>query len=266
MPTIELSYPIIEIHNLRNKLGEQWVHNGLSLTINQGEIVAIIGSSGCGKTTLLRSILMLQKPASGVINVFGIDIFECSRAEALSVKRRWGVMFQSAALFSSLCVLENVLFPLHEYSDLQTKTQKKLAILKIVLVGLDLKAANKYPDELSGGMKKRAALARAIALDPELLFLDEPTTGLDTKNVKELNRLILYLQKTLGLTFVIATHDLDTLWQVPNRILFLGEGKVLAALPMNELVDQEHPLIQDYFYSERRAFYNKSNQGSKPRY
>ncbi|AZV75982.1 ABC transporter ATP-binding protein [Coxiella burnetii] len=266
MTAIEPSEPLIEIHGLCNEFGEQRVHDDLNLTIHRGEIVAIIGPSGCGKTTLLRSILMLRKPTAGTINVFGINILECSRAEALSVQRRWGVMFQSSALFSSLRVLENVLFPLHEYSHLHSEAQTKLALLKIALVGLDREAVPKYPAELSGGMKKRAALARAMALDPELLFLDEPTTGLDAKSARELNELILHLRKTLELTFVMVTHDLDTLWQVPDRVFFLGEGKVLAALPMDGLVHHKHPLIQDYFGSGKRTFRDKLERGAKDGY
>lgn len=249
--------PLIEVRDLHNKWGDQLVHDGLNFTVNRGEIVAIIGPSGCGKTTLLRSILMLQKPTSGDINVFGINLAECTEREALSVQRRWGVMFQSSALFSSLRVLENVLFPLQEYSNLRPTAQTKIALLKIALAGLELEAMDKYPAELSNGMKKRAALARAIALDPELIFLDEPTTGLDPKSAAELDDLFLHLRKALGLTFVMVTHDLDTLWRVPDRIFFLGEGKVLAAMPIDELIHQNHPLIHDYFSGRRTAFRDK---------
>ena len=257
------SQPIIEIRNLRNHFGEQRIQDGLDLTINRGEIVGIIGPSGCGKTTLLRSILMLQKPTSGNIKVFGVDVVGCSEVEALSVQRRWGVMFQSSALFSSLRVLENVLFPLREYSDLRKDIQTEVALLKIALAGLELEAVNKYPAELSGGMKKRAALARAIVLDPELVFLDEPTTGLDPKSASDMDELILHLREALGLTFVMVTHDLDTLWRVPDRVVFLGEGKVLAAMPMAELVRQKHPLIQDYFSGERAAFRDTLKTGAR---
>ena len=257
MTSTEHGQLLVEICDLHNKLGEQWVHDGLNLTINRGEIVAIIGPSGCGKTTLLRSILMLRKPTAGTISVFGINVLKCTRVEALSVQRRWGVVFQSSALFSSLRVLENVLFPLREYSHLSTEAQKKLALLKIALVGLGLESINKYPAELSGGMKKRVALARAIALDPELLFLDEPTTGLDVKSVRGLNKLILHLRRTLGSTFVIVTHDLDTLWYMTDRVIFLGEGKVLSALPINELVRKEHHMISDYFDSGKATFRDK---------
>lgn len=243
--------PVIQIKDLCNHLGNQWVQKNLNLTINESEIVAIIGPSGVGKTTLLRSILMLQRPTSGSIKVFDIDIAHCKEAEALAVQRRWGVMFQSSALFSSLTVLENVAFPLQENAHLSKKMQEEIALLKIAFAGLELSAAHKYPSELSGGMQKRVALARAIALDPELVFLDEPTSGLDPKSAEDMDSLILHLRDTLGLTFVMITHDLDTLWRVPDRVIFLGEGKVLAAMPMAELVRQPHPLIRAYFSGAR---------------
>jgi phospholipid/cholesterol/gamma-HCH transport system ATP-binding protein len=250
---MSLRHPIIEIQNLRNYLGHQWVQNGLDLTVNKSEIIGIIGPSGVGKTTLLRSILMLQKPTAGSIKVFDIDVVHCDEATALAVQRRWGVMFQSGALFSALTVLENVMFPLHEYTHLSLKMQEEIALLKIAFAGLEISAASKYPAELSGGMQKRAALARAIALDPELVFLDEPTAGLDPKSADDMDNLVLHLRDSLGLTFVMVTHDLDTLWRVPDRIVFLGEGKVLAVMPMAELVKQPHPLIKSYFSGARSA-------------
>ncbi len=242
---------IIEIQHVKNYLGGHWVHEDLNLDIFRNEIIAIIGSSGCGKTTLLNSILMLRAFSGGVIKVFGVNIANCSDREANLVRQRWGVMFQSGALFSSLCVLENVMFPMQEFSRLNNEQQKELALLKLALAGLELEAAIKYPSELSGGMKKRAALARAIALDPELVFLDEPTAGLDPKSAGELDNLVLHLRESLGLTFVMVTHDLDTLWKVPDRVVFMGEGKILAAEPMATLVKNEHPLIQNYFKSAR---------------
>ncbi len=255
--------PIIEVHGLKNYLGGRWVHDALNLTVNRGEIIAIIGPSGCGKTTLFRSILMLQKPTSGTIDVFGKDVVSCSEVEALTVQRRWGVMFQSSALFSSLTVLENVLFPLEEYAHLTRAMKEELALLKLSFTGLELDASSKYPAELSGGMKKRAALARAIALDPELVFLDEPTAGLDPKSAAEMDDLILHLRASLGLTFVMITHDLDTLWAVPDRVIFLGEGKVLAALPMTELIKESNPLIRDYFSGARVATRGTLSQGAR---
>ena len=255
MDVPKFSQPLIEICGLHNRFGRKLVHEELELSINRGEIVAIIGPSGCGKTTLLRSILMLQKPTSGNIRVFGINVVNCTEVEALSVQRRWGVMFQSSALFSSLRVLENILFPLQKYSNLEPDTQKKIALLKIALTGLESDAANKYPAELSGGMKKRVALARAIALDPELVFLDEPTTGLDPKSASEMDELILHLKEILGLTVVLVTHDLDTLWRVTDRVVFFSGRKVLAVMSMSELVRQKHPAIQDYFSGGRSTFH-----------
>lgn len=242
---------IIEVRGLQNHLGGHWVHEDLNLTIARGEIVAIIGGSGCGKTTLLRSILHLLKPTAGEVSVFGVDIVRASERALLSVQKRWGVMFQTGALFSSLTVLENVLYVLHEYAALSHHTKKELAQLKIALTGLEQDAAYKYPAELSGGMRKRASLARAIALDPELVFLDEPTAGLDPKSAGDLDALILQMRKTLGLTFVMVTHDLDTLWTVPDRVIFIGEGRVLAAEPMPTLYHNPHPLIRDYFSGPR---------------
>jgi phospholipid/cholesterol/gamma-HCH transport system ATP-binding protein len=245
---------LIEVCEVKNFLGGRWVHDGINLTVDKGEIIAIIGGSGCGKTTLLRSIMMLLRPTAGSIKVFGADITQCTHAEELAVKKRWGVLFQNGALFSSLSLMENVLYPLREYAQLSEAMYNEVAALKIVLAGLEVEAGNKYPAELSGGMQKRGALARAIALDPELLFLDEPTAGLDPNSAADLDQLVLQLRQNLGLTIIIVTHDLDTLWAVPDRVVFLGEGKVLAATSMAELVKHPHPLIQDYFSGERAQF------------
>lgn len=242
---------IIEVKHLKNQLGDTLVHQDVNFTIKRGEIVAIIGGSGCGKTTLLRSILHLLIPTGGTISVFGANIIDASEKELLSVQKRWGVMFQSSALFSSLTVLENILYLLDEYAALSSHSKKEMAKLKIAMSGLEADAAYKYPAELSGGMKKRAALARAIALDPELIFLDEPTAGLDPKSAGDLDDLILEMRKNLGLTFVMVTHDLDTLWYVPDRVIFLGEGTVLADQSMLELRENPHPAIQSYFSGHR---------------
>jgi phospholipid/cholesterol/gamma-HCH transport system ATP-binding protein len=246
---------ILEVSNLKNNLGGTWVHNGLDFTVNRGEIIGIIGASGCGKTTLFRSILMLSQQTAGTIKVFGIDTINSSNAERMAIRRRWGVMFQSSALFSSMTLLDNVIFPMNELTNLNHKLKKELAMLKIQQAGLEASAAYKYPSELSGGMQKRAALARAIALDPELLFLDEPTAGLDPKSAGALDDLVLELRKNLGLTFLMVTHDLDTLWRVPDRVLFLGDGEVLAFCPMKELAVNQHPLIVEYFSGPRHKNY-----------
>lgn len=246
---------IIEVQHLQNRFGEQWVHRDVNFTIKHGEIIAIIGGSGCGKTTLLRSLLRLMQPTAGNISVFGVDVLTASAKTFLSVQKRWGVMFQSGALFSSLTVLENVLYVLREYADVSKESQYELAKLKIAMSGLEPEAALKYPAELSGGMRKRASLARAIALDPELIFLDEPTAGLDPKSAGDLDDLILEMRKNLGLTFVMITHDLDTLWYVPDRIIFLGEGKVLVDAPMEAVYQNSHPVIQSYFSGHRAKRY-----------
>jgi phospholipid/cholesterol/gamma-HCH transport system ATP-binding protein len=243
--------PIIEVKNLKTKLGGTWVHNGVNLSVEKGEVLGIVGGSGSGKTTLLRNMLMLQKPTAGSVKVFDKELTTAGPLTLLAIQRRWGVLFQENALFSSLTVLENVAFPLHEHTELDAKTIKELALLKILLVGLPVEAAIKYPSELSGGMQKRAALARAIVLDPELLFLDEPTAGLDPESAAGLDQLILNLQTTMGLTIVIVTHDLDTLWRITNRVAFLGESKVLCVEPMAKLVSHSNKLIQNFFNGPR---------------
>lgn len=242
---------IVEVKDLKNKLDSVWVHKDVNFTIQKKEIVAIIGGSGSGKTTILRSILMLLPPTSGSIKVFGHEIINCSEKTAASIRRRWGVAFQQNALFSSLTLLENIMFPITEFTQLPKPLCRQLALLKISLSGLPLDAANKYPSELSGGMQKRAAVARAIALDPELLFLDEPSAGLDPQSASSLDQLLLDLRDNQGLTIVIATHDIDTLWAITDKVIFLGEGKVLAAKSMAELVKDPNPIIQAYFKGPR---------------
>lgn len=242
---------VIEVKGLKTQLGGHWVHKGLDMSVKKGEIYAIVGGSGCGKTTLLRQILMLDKPTAGEIKVFDTDILHCSWWKAEQIRRRWGMMFQSCALFGSLTVLENICFPIRQHAKLDPKLVEEIARLKINLVGLEADAANKYPLQLSGGMQKRAALARAIALDPELLFLDEPSSGLDPESANELDELVQKLQDTLGLTIVMVTHDLDTLWSITDRVAFLAEGKVMAAGPIQELIKNTNPVIQEYFSGPR---------------
>jgi phospholipid/cholesterol/gamma-HCH transport system ATP-binding protein len=238
---------IIEIKNLKNKLGGQWVHNGIDLDIRRKEIIGVVGGSGSGKTTLLRSILMLQKPTSGVIKVFGTDIVSAPDVQLDAVRRRWGVLFQQMALFSSMTVMENVLFPVREFMPhMPERFLTEIALLKIRLVGLPTSAAYKYPSELSGGMQKRAAAARAIALDPELLFLDEPTSGLDPVSSRELDKLVLNLRDMLGLTIVVITHDPESL-KVTDRVAFLGTGKLIDCAPLTELMANPDPSVQAYF-------------------
>ncbi|GGI82845.1 ABC transporter ATP-binding protein [Legionella impletisoli] len=242
-----MSDPVIEIKGLKNYLGEQWVHSDVNLTVNQGEILAIIGGSGSGKTTILRSILMLLKPTAGSIKVFGKDVLNISEQEANKIRQRWGMLFQHSALFSSLTVLENIMFPMKELTSLNSNVQKQLAMLKLSLVGLSKETAGKFPSELSGGMQRRAAAARAIAMDPELLFLDEPTSGLDPLSAKKFDELILFLRDALNLTVVIVSHDVESLKRITDRVAFVGKGKILSVEPIESLMKNDNPLIADYF-------------------
>lgn len=239
--------PIIEIKGLKNYLGNQWVHSDVNLEVNPGEILAIIGGSGSGKTTILRSVLMLLKPTAGTIRVFGEDISKLSENQANAIRRRWGMLFQHSALFSSMSVLENIMFPMQELTSLDPYLIRELALLKLSLVGLPKEAAWKHPAELSGGMQRRAAAARALAMDPELLFLDEPTSGLDPLSARQFDELIIFLRHTLNLTVVIVSHDIESLKRCTDRVAFIGEGKVLSVQPIEELMKNPHPLIADYF-------------------
>lgn len=239
--------PIVKVKDLSVAFRGQKVLDKVNMAVNRDEIFGVVGSSGGGKTTLLRSILMLQGISQGSIEVFGKDITRASSKQIMKVQQRWGVLFQQSALFSSLTVMENVLFPLRTHTNLDFQLQKEIAFLKIALTGLPLDAVNKYPSELSGGMQKRAALARAIALDPELLFLDEPTSGLDPHSAQSLDQLILDLRKALNLTIIMITHDLESLWMVADRVAFLGKCTILACKPMAELVEDEHPDVKEYF-------------------
>lgn len=242
-----MSESIIEIKGLKNYLGGQWVHSGVDLTVQKGEILAIIGGSGSGKTTILRSVLMLMQPTAGDIKVFGKDINHLDAQEALSLRRRWGMLFQHSALFSSMTVLENVMFPMQEFTNLEHEFMHELALLKIALVGLPQEAAGKLPSELSGGMQRRAAAARAIAMDPELLFLDEPTTGLDPLSARRFDDLIVFLRDSLRLTIVMVSHDIESLKRTTDRVAFIGDGKVLSIEPIKELMKNKHKIIADYF-------------------
>lgn len=238
---------IIEIKGLKNNLGGQWVHKDVNLTVKKGEIVAIIGGSGSGKTTILRSLLMLMKPTEGQIKLFGQDIAQLNADERSAIRRRWGMLFQHSALFSAMTVLENVMFPMQEFTDLDPDFSKQLARLKISLVGLPQEAAIKLPSELSGGMQRRAAAARAIAMDPELLFLDEPTTGLDPHSARLFDDLVVFLRDSLNLTIVMVSHDVESLKRATDRVAFIGEGRIIAIEPINELMNNPNPLIKEYF-------------------
>jgi phospholipid/cholesterol/gamma-HCH transport system ATP-binding protein len=242
---------VIEVRHLSTRFGSAVVHDDISLTVCRGEVFALVGGSGSGKSTLLREIIMLHKPISGSIRVFGQEIVGISETEAPALRRRCGVMFQHGALFSSLTVAENVAVPLQEHTRISEALIREIVAIKIALARLPVDSATKYPRELSGGMLKRAALARAIALDPELLFLDEPTAGLDPESASALDELVQDLKELLGLTIVMVTHDLDSLWRVTDRVAVLGEGKILGIGSMEELSRSDNPLIREYFYGPR---------------
>ncbi|MDD2721541.1 MAG: ATP-binding cassette domain-containing protein [Gallionella sp.] len=249
--------PVIEINHLCSRFGSNVVHDDISLSVQRGEIFALVGGSGCGKSTLLRTILLLQKPVSGSIRVFGEEVLGMDDEQALPLRRRFGVMFERGALFSALTVAENVGMVLREHTALAPEMIRQIAALKIALSGLPPDAGDKYPSELSGGMRKRAALARAIALDPELLFLDEPTAGLDPLSASGIDDLVRSLRDALGLTIMLVTHDLDLLWRVADRVAVLGEGHILGIGTMTELSQMEHPIIREYFYGPRGRAANK---------
>lgn len=242
-----MTTPLIQVTHLKTRFGHQWIHTDVSFQVDPGEIIVIIGGSGSGKTVLIRQLLCLMQPSAGSIRIFNQELTQLPPTQLLQIQRRWGVLFQQNALFSSLTVLENVSFPLSEQTSLSAGLIRELALLKISLAGLPLDVAHKYPAELSGGMAKRAALARAIATDPELLFLDEPTAGLDPGNVVKFDELMLNLQKMLGLTLVMVTHDVESLKRVANRVIFLGEGKVLSMGTPQAVMNDPHPLIQKFF-------------------
>lgn len=242
-----MSEPVIEIKGMKNCLGGQWVHTDVNLTVERGEILAIIGGSGSGKTTILRSLLMLLKPSAGSIKVFGEDIYNLDPEQAFRLRRRWGMLFQHSALFSAMSVLENVMFPMREFTNLDDDFMQELALLKVTLVGLPKEAAVKYPSELSGGMQRRAAAARAIAMDPELLFLDEPTTGLDPRGARLFDELVVFLRDALNLTIVMVSHDIESLKRTTDRVAFIGDGKILSVEPIKELMKNKNPHIAEYF-------------------
>jgi phospholipid/cholesterol/gamma-HCH transport system ATP-binding protein len=242
---------IIELRGLCTRFGEHVVHADLDLDVQRGEILAIAGGSGTGKSVLLREMILLNKQTSGSIKLFGQDINRLSAADAHTLRQRWGVLFQHGGLFGALNVRDNVGLPLREHSGLSNDLIDGIAEWKLSLTGLPADTGLKMPSELSGGMLKRAALARALALDPELLFLDEPTTGLDPTSAAGVDELILRTHALYGLTIVMVTHDLDLLWAVSDRVAILGEGRVLAIGTMEELSHLTHPIIRAYFVDQR---------------
>lgn len=250
-PATAAAAPVIEVDHVTTRFGTSVVHDDISLSINRGEVFAIAGGNGSGKSTLLREIIGLLTPSAGSVRLFGIDSRELEESVGRGVHRRFGVMFQHGALFSSLTLAENVAVPLREHTNLSPQLVRNIVAVKIAMVGLPPDSAEKYPSELSGGMRRRAALARAIVMDPELLFLDEPTAGLDPIIAAAFDDLVLHLKSVLGLTVVMVTHDLDSLWRIASRVAVLGNGKVLGIGTMEELSRLEEPLVQEYFNGPR---------------
>ena len=243
---------VICVRGLTNRFGDQLVHENLDLDVHRGEILGVVGGSGTGKSVLMRSIIGLQTPESGEVQVFGESMIGREDVDARNIRARWGVLFQGGALFSTLTVAENTQVPLREfYPKLDQALLDEIAAFKVVMSGLPADAGPKYPAELSGGMRKRAGLARALALDPELLFLDEPTAGLDPIGAAAFDELIASLQKTMGLTVFLITHDLDTLYAICDRVAVLADQKVIAVGTIDELIALDHPWIEEYFKGPR---------------
>jgi len=242
---------IISIRGLKNQFGSQVIHDGLDLDVRRGEVLGIVGGSGTGKSVLLRTIIGLNKPRAGEIKVFGQDLTKLPDDQRRAYETHWGVLFQDGALFSSLTVGQNIQVPLKEHLKLSQKTMDEIAALKLGMVGLPPNAGPKYPSELSGGMRKRAGLARALALDPDIVFLDEPTAGLDPIGAAAFDNLILSLKNTLGLTVFMVTHDLDSLHAICDRIAVLAEKRVIIVGTMEEMMRFNHPWVREYFHGPR---------------
>ena len=242
---------VIRVRGIVTRFGTHTVHDGLDLDVRRGEILGVVGGSGTGKSVLLRAIVGLLKPAAGQIEVFGQDVRDTPPGQYRALRRRWGVMFQGGALFSSLTVRQNVEVPMREQLNLPDDTRADLARLKIAMVGLPPSAYETYPAELSGGMRKRAGFARAIALDPEIVFLDEPTAGLDPIGAASFDTLIRHLQATLGLTVFLVTHDVDSLHAICDRVAVLAEKRVLVTGTMADMLEVDHPWVREYFHGPR---------------
>jgi phospholipid/cholesterol/gamma-HCH transport system ATP-binding protein len=256
---------VISVRGLCNQFDEQHIHENLDIDVRRGEILGVVGGSGTGKSVLMRSIIGLQQPTAGSIAVLGENLLDDDTTRDDEVRRRWGVLFQGGALFSTLTVAENVQVPLREfYGDLSQQLLNEIARTKVHLSGLPPEAAAKYPSELSGGMKKRAGLARALAMDPELLFLDEPTAGLDPIGAANFDRLTKELKETLGLTVFLITHDLDTLYAICDRVAVLADKKVIAIGKIDELLATDHPWIREYFTGPRGRAASQGQNGKSP--
>ena len=240
---------VIDVRGLRTAFGSQVIHDGLDLQIRRGDLVALIGGSGTGKSVLLREIIGLQRPDAGRVTLLGTDVWNAPADGLDAVRRRFGMMFQEGALFSSLSVADNVATPLREHLDLPQAMVDELVRLRLSLAGLPPEAGAKLPSQLSGGMRKRAAIARALALEPEVLFLDEPTSGLDPITARAFDALLAFLNRDLGITVLVVTHDLDTLFGIARRVVVLGRGRVVADGPLDQVVRVDDPWIQSYFSS-----------------
>ncbi len=262
---------MIEMRKVCTQFGDHVVHAGIDLDIRRAEIFAVIGGSGSGKSTLLREMILLHQPNSGSIRVLGVDLSKPDTSEALSLRQRWGVMFQHGGLFGSLTVLENIGLPLREHTQLDDALINDIAAWKLDMAGLKPEVGAQYPSELSGGMLKRASLARALALDPDLLFLDEPTAGLDPDSAAGVDELVLKLRDLFGLTIVMITHDLDLLWQVADRVAVLADGTVQGIGSMDELAAMDQPAVRLFFDGQRGRAARPQNatpvkeQSSKPK-
>jgi phospholipid/cholesterol/gamma-HCH transport system ATP-binding protein len=242
---------VIRVRDLVVRLGQRDIINRLDLDVYRGEILGFVGASGAGKSVTMRTIIGLLPKRSGRIEVFGVDLDRADARQRQGVERRWGVLFQNGALFSSLTVKQNIQFPMREYLHLSERLLDELAVAKLEMVGLKGDVGDKFPSELSGGMTKRVALARALALDPDIVFLDEPTSGLDPIGAGDFDELIATLQRILGLTVFMVTHDLDSLHTVCDRIAVIGEGKILVEGPMETMLASQHPWVKEYFGGKR---------------
>ncbi len=265
-PPAARTEPVISVRDLEVRFGDKVIMDGLDLDVMRGEILGFVGASGTGKSVLMRTILGLIRQTRGDIVVFGSNLATLGADEREAIEKRWGVLFQHGALFSSLTVRQNIQMPMREHLKMSERLMDEMAALKIELVGLKPDAADKYPSELSGGMIKRAALARALALDPEILFLDEPTSGLDPIGAQDFDDLIATLQRTLGLTVFMVTHDLDSLAGVCDRVAALAGGKVIAAGPLEDLLKADHPWLRAYFHGARASRGSLTGGAVRPGY
>jgi phospholipid/cholesterol/gamma-HCH transport system ATP-binding protein len=257
---------VIKVDNLSTRFGDHVVHDGISFEVRRAEIFALIGGSGSGKSTLLREMILLHRPDAGSVRVLGADLQSLDEEQAMALRQRCGVMFQHGGLFGSLTVSENIGLPLREHTRVDSALIDEIAAWKLAMAGLEPEAGAKYPAELSGGMLKRASLARALALDPELLFLDEPTAGLDPDAAAGVDALVRKLRELFGLTIVMITHDLDLLWQVADRVAVLADGKLQGVGSMDELSREQQPAVRKFFDGPRgRAAQKTEHAPSKPR-